>query len=76
MLKAQHPDVVILDVGLPEGDSAGFELCQQFRCFSDAPVIIVTVRERDVDIVRGLELGASDYLTKPFGVGVGLAGTE
>ncbi len=67
MLKAQHPDVVILDVGLPEGDLAGFELCKQFRCFSDAPVIIVTVRERDVDIVRGLEMGASDYLTKPFG---------
>ncbi len=66
MLRTQNPDVVILDVRLPEGDASGFELCKEFRSFSDAPVIMVTARDRDVDVVRGLELGASDYLSKPF----------
>ena len=50
-----------------KGTLQALSYVSSFRCFSDAPVIIVTVRERDVDIVRGLELGASDYLTKPFG---------
>ena len=66
MLRTQNPDVVILDVRLPEGDASGFELCKEFRSFSDAPVIMVTARDREVDVVRGLELGASDYLSKPF----------
>ena len=66
MLKAENPDVVILDIGLPEGDACGFDVCQEFRSFSSAPVIMVTARDREVDIVRGLELGATDYLTKPF----------
>ena len=66
MLRTQNPDVVILDIGLPEGDNFGFELCKEFRTFSDVPVIMVTARDREVDIVRGLELGAADYLTKPF----------
>ena len=68
MLKTQNPDVVILDVGLPEGNACGFDLCKEFRSFSDVPVIMVTARDREVDIVRGLELGAADYLTKPFSV--------
>ncbi len=66
MLRTQNPDVVILDVRLPEGDVSGFELCKEFRSFSDTPVIMVTARDRDVDIVRGLESGATDYLIKPF----------
>ena len=66
MLKKQNPDVVIMDVRLPEGDASGFELCKVFRSFSNAPVIMVSARDRDVDIVRGLESGATDYLTKPF----------
>ncbi len=66
MLRTQNPDVVILDVRLPEGDASGFELCKVFRSFSNAPVIIVSARDRDVDIVRGLESGATDYLIKPF----------
>ena len=68
MLRTQNPDVVILDVGLPEGDTSGFDICKEFRSFSDVPVIMVTARDREVDIVRGLELGAADYLTKPFSV--------
>ena len=67
MLRAQNPDVLILDLGLPEGDLSGLALCQEFLSFSNAPVIMVTARDRDVDVVRGLEAGASDYLPKPFG---------
>ncbi len=66
MVKNESPDVVILDVALPEGDSSGFELCKEIRTFSEVPIIMVTARTREVDIVRGLELGAADYLTKPF----------
>ncbi len=66
MLKTENPDVVILDIGLPEGDTCGYDLCKEFRSFSNVPVIMVTARDREVDIVRGLELGAADYLVKPF----------
>ncbi len=66
MLKTENPDVVILDIGLPEGDTRGFDLCKEFRSFSNVPVIMVTARDREVDIVRGLELGAADYMIKPF----------
>ncbi len=66
MVKNETPDVVILDVALPEGDSSGFDLCKEIRTFSEVPIIMVTARTREVDIVRGLELGAADYLTKPF----------
>ena len=65
MVKNESPDVVILDVALPEGDSSGFDLCKEIRTFSEVPIIMVTARTREVDIVRGLELGAGDYLTKP-----------
>ena len=66
MVKNESPDVVILDVALPEDDASGFDLCKEIRTFSEVPIIMVTARTREVDIVRGLELGAADYLTKPF----------
>ena len=66
MVKNETPDVIILDVALPEGDSSGFDLCKEIRTFSEGPIIMVTARTREVDIVRGLEMGAADYLTKPF----------
>jgi DNA-binding response OmpR family regulator len=66
LVKSQNPDVVILDVALPEGDSYGFDLCKEFRSSADIPIIMLTARSREVDVVRGLELGAADYLTKPF----------
>lgn len=59
------PDVVLLDVAMPEMD--GFQVLREIRRFSDVPVIMLTVREDEVDKVRGLELGADDYVTKPFG---------
>ena len=66
LTKNESPDVVILDVALPEGESSGFDLCKEIRTFSEVPIIMVTARTREVEIVRGLELGAADYLTKPF----------
>ncbi len=58
------PQIVILDLELPEMD--GVEVCRAIRGQSDTPIIMLTVRDRDEDIVRGLELGADDYITKPF----------
>jgi DNA-binding response OmpR family regulator len=59
------PDVVLLDLGLPDLD--GFELCRRLRATSEVPVIVVTARGEEVDRVVGLELGADDYIVKPFG---------
>ena len=64
MVKENLPDVVILDLGLPDLD--GFEVLKEIRSFSDVPVAILTVRDAEVDKVRGLELGADDYIIKPF----------
>jgi two-component system catabolic regulation response regulator CreB len=64
LLRKQDFDVLILDVGLP--DITGFELCRQLRAFSDVPVIFLTARGSEIDRVVGLELGADDYVVKPF----------
>ncbi|MCS6843743.1 MAG: response regulator transcription factor [Caldilineales bacterium] len=58
------PDLVVLDVNLPRLD--GFAVCQQMRAQADTPIILLTVRGEEDDIVRGLSLGADDYMTKPF----------
>ena len=60
----QHFDLVILDLMLPEID--GFEVCRIIRKKMDIPIIMLTARGEDIDKVLGLELGADDYLTKPF----------
>jgi two-component system, OmpR family, response regulator RegX3 len=60
------PAVILLDLGLPDID--GFELCRSLRQESDIPVIVVTARGDEVDRVVGLELGADDYVVKPFGL--------
>jgi two-component system, OmpR family, response regulator RegX3 len=59
------PAVVLLDLGLPDVD--GFELCRRLRAESDVPIIVVTARGEEADRVVGLELGADDYIVKPFG---------
>lgn len=64
LLKAQAFDVVVLDVLLPDGD--GFELCNQLHRRSNTPVILLTARDSAADRIRGLDLGADDYVTKPF----------
>jgi two-component system KDP operon response regulator KdpE len=63
---AQPPDVVILDLSLPKMD--GIEVCQRLREWSHAPIIVLSVRDREQDKVRALDRGADDYLTKPFGI--------
>ncbi len=60
----EQPDIVILDLGLP--DISGFDVLRQIRQFSDVPIIIVTARAEEKDIIKGLELGADDYITKPL----------
>ena len=63
-LDEEHFDLVILDIGLP--DISGFDLCRQIRRKSDIPVIFLTARADEIDKVVGLEIGADDYLVKPF----------
>ncbi|HEY3523595.1 MAG TPA: response regulator transcription factor [Candidatus Limnocylindrales bacterium] len=64
VIEREHPDIVLLDVGLPDID--GFEVLRRVRAFSDVPVVMLTARDDAMDKVRGLELGADDYVTKPF----------
>ena len=65
-MKAHTPDLLLLDVMMPRMD--GFTVCQEVRAYSAVPIIMVTARGQERDKVRGLDLGADDYLTKPFGV--------
>src|SRR5690349_20799415 len=60
----EPPDLVILDVAMPQPD--GFEVCRQIRERSDVPILMLTVRDATLDKVRAFDLGADDYLTKPF----------
>lgn len=64
VLESEPFDIVILDINLPDID--GFELLKRIRSFSAVPVICLTVRGREVDKARGLEMGADDYIVKPF----------
>jgi two-component system, OmpR family, KDP operon response regulator KdpE len=64
MVDSENPSLVILDIGLPDMD--GYTVCQEIRRFSDVPIIMLTVREKEADIVKGLQLGADDYVGKPF----------
>jgi DNA-binding response OmpR family regulator len=64
LIKRESPDVLILDINLP--DISGFEVLKSIREFSSLPVIILTVRADDTDILKGLEAGADDYIIKPF----------
>jgi len=62
------PSLMVLDVNMPGMD--GFELCRRVRAVSVVPIIMLTVRDRDADIIYGFECGADDYVTKPFSVEV------
>lgn len=63
-LQENHVDLIILDIGLP--DINGFELCKTIRQSCDTPIIFLTARNDEIDRVLGLEIGADDYVTKPF----------
>ena len=60
----ENPDLVVLDVMLPDTD--GFEVCRRLRARDDVPVILLTAKDREEDVVQGFEVGADDYITKPF----------
>ena len=60
----EDPDLIVLDIGLPEMD--GLEVCREIRKISEVPILFLTARDEEIDRILGLELGADDYLTKPF----------
>ncbi len=64
LVESENPDIVILDLGLP--DISGFDVLKEIRIFSAVPILILTVRGEESDIVKGLEWGADDYMVKPF----------
>jgi two-component system, OmpR family, response regulator VicR len=64
LVENEKPDIVILDLGLP--DINGYDVLKQIRLFSDIPILILTARTEESDIVKGLEWGADDYMIKPF----------
>lgn len=65
LVEKESPDLVLLDLGLP--DTNGFEVLKMIRLFSTVPIIIMTVKGDESDIVKGLEWGANEYMVKPFG---------
>ncbi len=67
MLRRERPDLVVLDLNLPGMD--GYAVCREIRAddeFADLPIVMITIRGRDAEIIQGLECGADDYLPKPF----------
>lgn len=64
-IRARRPDFVVLDIGLP-GALSGLDVCRELRVWSNVPVLFLTARDDEVDRILGLELGADDYVTKPF----------
>lgn len=65
LVQRENPEVVLLDIALPDID--GFEVLHWIRSRNDVPVLMISARGEEIDKVRGLELGADDYITKPFG---------
>jgi DNA-binding response OmpR family regulator len=65
MVAKERPDLVILDIKMPGLD--GYEACRQIRAFSNVPIIMLTALAEDADKVKGLDIGADDYVVKPFG---------
>jgi len=63
-LTGESPALIVLDLNLPDGD--GVELCRRIRKTSDVPILMLTARDEDIDKIIGLEVGADDYMTKPF----------
>jgi two-component system KDP operon response regulator KdpE len=65
MVALEQPDLVLLDILLPRGPD-GYEVCRRIREFSEVPVIMLTAKAQESDVVHGFDVGADDYLTKPF----------
>ena len=71
LVYSERPDLIILDIMMPKLD--GWQMCQRVREMSDVPIIMLTAKTEEKDIVKGLDLGADDYLVKPFSGGEFLA---
>lgn len=67
-IKSESFDLIILDVNLPDGD--GFELCKKVKAIQDIPVVFLTARDLEADVMTGFDLGADDYITKPFNINI------
>jgi two-component system KDP operon response regulator KdpE len=65
LIPIEQPDLILLDLVLP-GEMDGYEICQRVREYSNVPVIMITARAREADMLRGFDVGADDYITKPF----------
>ena len=70
-IAAESPDIVLLDLGLPDGD--GKDVIRRAREWSDVPIIVLSARERETEKIEAFDLGADDYVNKPFNVGELLA---
>jgi two-component system KDP operon response regulator KdpE len=70
-IASSPPDIVVLDLGLPDGD--GKDIIRQVRQWSDVPIIVLSARDRETEKIEALDLGADDFVNKPFGVGELLA---
>lgn len=68
LMKGKSWDLILLDCNLPDG--SGFDLCREAGLYGDTPVMILTARDTEMDEIRALELGAADYMSKPFSLGV------
>ncbi len=68
---SRMPDLIILDLAMP--GKSGFDVCKELREWTKTPIIVLSVRDREEDKIKALDLGADDYLTKPFGIGELLA---
>jgi len=66
-ISGRPPDIVILDLGLPDSD--GKEVVRQVRLWSDVPIVVLSAREREAEKIESLDLGADDFVNKPFGIG-------
>lgn len=64
MVEREAVDLILLDISLPDGD--GFDFCKDIKRRNDTPVIFLTAREDEIDVVKGLDMGADDYIIKPF----------
>lgn len=71
LFSSHHPDIILLDLGLPDRD--GLEIIRELREFSEVPILVVSARGQEKDKIEALDLGANDYITKPFHMGELLA---
>lgn len=68
LLKEKDVDIILLDCNLPDGN--GFDFCKEVREYSQTPIVMLTARDTEIDELKGLEMGADDYISKPFSIAI------